>query len=191
MQGESFFIEKISTDGREVTAELDKFKSMAGKFASYFKILIHLNVLTCKDVIHLYSREMKKLKLDHPRGPNIYKQTAAMASWIMRLKPIFNLQFEEGNRIFPDNNRKDFARRHINEIFAMFYCFALIRKARPHIAALQNTICNRTFPGLPEFDEFLSNLRFRFLGVRQLATLLQLCCENSLPNDHPTQKTGV
>jgi len=134
MQGDPFYIERISTDGREVKAELDKFRIMAENFAGFFKIFIHLNVLTCKDVIHLYNREMKKLNLDHPRGPNVYKQTAAMASWIMRLKPIFNLQFEAGHRIFHDDGRKDFARRHINEIFAMFYCFALIRKARPHIA---------------------------------------------------------
>jgi len=180
---EPFYVPVISADAHEAVSALRIFENTAIKFGAHYRIRVYLHVLTCKDVLHLFTRELKKLELDHPRGPNIYKRTAAMASWIIRLKPIFHLQFEADNIVFPDDSRKDFARRHINEIFAMYYCIVLIRKARPYVKELPNAICNTTLPGLPAFDEFLSNLRFRFLGVRQLATLLKLCCENSLP-DH-------
>jgi hypothetical protein len=188
MRGDPFYVEKIDSDELAVKSALKNFEGVAQKFCALYGICVHFHGLTCRDVIHLYNRELKKINLDHK--PNIYKRAAAMATWIIRLKPIFNLQFTEDNKIFPDTGRKDFARRHINEIFAMYYGLVQIRKARPEAAKLPNVICNKTAPGLPPFDEFLSNLRFRFLGVRQLAILLQLCCENSLPNDHPAQKTA-
>jgi len=66
MPGEPFYIEKISTDGREVVSELNNFKTAAEKFANFYKIHIHLHALTCKDAIHLYNRELRKLRLDPP-----------------------------------------------------------------------------------------------------------------------------
>jgi len=185
MPGDQFFVPVISKGDQEVRSALALIESTAIRFGKFYGIHVELSVITGKDIIHLYTRELKKLNLDHKKGPNIYKRTAAMASWIMRLKPIYGLFFAK-DTIFNSEARKNFALRHINEIFAMYYCFVQISKARPKIIKLQNTICNTIVPGQPPFDEFLSNLRYRFLGVRQLATLLQLCCENALPNDHLT-----
>jgi hypothetical protein len=182
--GDPFYIPNIRVDDRKVLDALKYLLAMIDKISVAYELHIKYSTRTFKEIIHLFNREMNKLVADHPKkGPNIYKRTAAMATWILRLKPIYNVEFTDNNKMFPDAERKNFAQRHINEIFAIFYCICIIRKTRPQIVALPNIICNRVLPGMPEFDNFLANLRFRFLGVRQLATILRLCCENTLPSD--------
>jgi hypothetical protein len=178
-----FLVPNIREDDLKVQDAAKYFKAVLNRVCIDYKVCIKFKTETCVEIIHLYNRELRKLKDDHQKGPNIYKRTAAMATWILRLKPIYVVEFADDNKMFPDVDRQKFAKRHLNEIFAMAYCIYMICKARPRVTRVPGTVCYETLPGLPEFDNFLANLRFRFLGVRQLATILRLCCENTLPSD--------
>lgn len=97
---------------------------------------------------------------------NAYRQAASFVYWITKLKPILEVRVEDSSKFKPE--RIYFLQKYINEYFAVYVAFGIMRSA--HKLGIESfSEITQT-----ELDSFLHLLRYKNTSPESLAFFLEI-----------------
>lgn len=154
----------------EITEQLRK---AANSFCEGYGICASFTRAVLFDVINMYGRDIDKMLRDQVR-PNKYRQAAALAIWLIRLKPAKLIAIKPDS--FFRKDRRVWIQIHINELFALFIALAMILGRGTILRNAFNEFCDGHILGDNAHDDIITVLRYRSISRHSLSIILQLVC---------------
>jgi hypothetical protein len=169
-----FFAESAEQEKKSV----HQIRKTADMFAQAYGVAINFTTAVVHDIIRMYSRDIKKVCLLDEVDPNKYRQAAALAIWIARLKPAKITYFADDS-VFK-NERKIWAVTNINELFALFIALAMVIGRDPALRNRFESFGREHIVGDSAYDDIISIIRYRVASRHAIALLLRMLDPSSL-----------